>query len=202
MSGLDRLLSKRLNQTIRNNLGEKASQKIEDRLFQKYGLSIIEAIEQFQKLDSVLREYFGAGADGLEKRFLESICEIKSKQRSEGWISIKDSDVSKTILEAYGDEDKEKILNSIIDEPKIISDILSLSKIPQTSGYRKINQMIKEGLLVPSGHLVAQDGRKVKKYRTLFKNLKIGIQKNKISVEVLIDPSIEQSSVIEVIYGI
>lgn len=202
MSGLDRLLSKKLNQTIRNNLGEKASQKIEDRLFQKYGLSIMEAIEQFQKLDSVLREYFGAGADGLEKRFLENICEIKSKQKNEGWISIKDSDISKTILEAYGDQDKEKILNSIIDEPKIISDILSLSKIPQTSGYRKINQMIKEGLLVPSGHLVAQDGRKVIKYRTLFKNLKIGIQKNKISVEVLIDPSVEQSSIIEVIYDI
>ncbi len=201
MSGLDRLLSRKLNLIIRNNLGEKASQKIEDRLFQKYGLSLVESIEEFHKLDSVLREYFGAGTDGLEKRFVENVCEIKSKQKSNEWISIKDNDVSKIILEAYGDEDKEKILNVVIDEPKIISEILTVSKIPQTSGYRKINQMIKDGLLIPNGHIIAQDGRKVIKYCTLFKNLKIGIQKNKISVEVVIDPEIKQSTVLEVIYG-
>lgn len=201
MGGLDRLLSRKLNLIIKNNLGEKASQKIEDRLFQKYGMSLIESIEEFQKLDSVLREYFGAGTDGLENRFIENLCEIKSKQKSNEWISIKDNDVSKTILEAYGDEDKEKILNSVIDDPKIISEIISVSKIPQTSGYRKINQMIKDGLLVSNGYIVAQDGRKVIKYSTLFKNLKIGIQKNKISVEVVIDPVTEQSSILKVIYG-
>ena len=52
MSGLDLLLSESLEKTIRENLGEKASQKIEDRLFEKYGISLTQSIEQFQKIDA------------------------------------------------------------------------------------------------------------------------------------------------------
>jgi len=50
MSGLDLLLSQSLEKVIRENLGEKASQKIEARLFEKYGISLTQSIEQFQKL--------------------------------------------------------------------------------------------------------------------------------------------------------
>ena len=60
MGGLDLLFSKSLERTIKENLGEKASKKIEDRLFEKYGISLTQSIIQFQKIDAVLREFFGA----------------------------------------------------------------------------------------------------------------------------------------------
>lgn len=199
MSGLDRLLAKSLESTMRKNLGVTTIKKVENRLFEKFGLSLTQAIEDFQKIDAVLREFFGAGADGLERKFLESICKEKSKTKS-GWYSIQSPTVGQEILEAYGDEDKTKIINEVIDEPKIISEILDNCKIPQTSGYRKINVLIKNGLLVTDGFVNSTDGRKVSKYRSLFDNIRINIVKNKITVDVQLNKSnYNGSTVLQVI---
>ena len=160
MGGFDRLLAKSLDETIRHNLGEKTTQKIEERLFEKYGLTLTQSIEQFQKIDAVLREFFGAGADGLESKFLQNICKVKTKTKGNNWFTIDDSKISQVILESFGDDDKSSIINSVIDEQKIISEILEHCKIPQTSGYRKINQLIEDGILIPSGFETSNDNDK------------------------------------------
>src|SRR5574338_189140 len=110
MAGLDRLLAKSLDTIIRKNLGEKTIKKIEDRLFERYGISLTQSIEQFQKLDAVLREFFGAGADGLEQRFIENICDVKTTNNNNS-ITINNSTLTKIILESFGDDDKKKILS-------------------------------------------------------------------------------------------
>ncbi len=93
-------------------------------------------------------------------------------------------------------------MNSVSDESKIISDILNKCKIPQTSGYRKINALIKNGLLIPDGTVVTQDGRKINKYKALFDNIKINIVKNKITIDVqLQNENYNGSSVLQVIYA-
>lgn len=202
MGGFDRLLARSLETAIRNNLGEKTSQKIEQRLFEKYGISITQGIEQFQKIDAVLREFFGAGADGLEKKFLENICKTKNKTKANNWFTIEDHQSSQIILEAFGDEDKSKIMTAINHDSKIISEILSECKIPQTSGYRKINSLIEDGLLVADGFETSGDGRKITKYGTLFYNTRINIIKNQITVDVQLNhPNISESSVLQVIYN-
>lgn len=200
MGGLDRLLRYSLESTIRNNLGEKTTKKIEERLFEKYGLSLTQGIEEFQKIDAVLREYFGAGADGLENKFLENICKVKTKNSTNSWFTIKDGKIAQSILESFGDDDKASIINSVIDNPKIISDILASCKIPQTSGYRKINQLIDDGLLITDGHEFTSDSRKVSKYRSLFNNIRINIVKNQVTVDVQLESSnFNQSTVLQVI---
>ena len=202
MGGFDRLLSKSLVSTIRNNLGEKTTNKIEQRLFEKYGISLTQGIEEFQKIDAVLREYFGAGADGLESKFIETLCKVKSKSTTNTWFTITDSNITQVILESFGDDDKAAIINSVFENPKIISDILMTCKIPQTSGYRKINQLIDDGLLVIDGHEFTNDSRKVSKYRSLFNNIRINIVKNKISVDVQLDnPNLIESTTLQVIFG-
>src|SRR5947209_17454865 len=136
MSGLDTLIAKSLDCTIKENLGKKTLQKVEERLFEKYGINLTQSIEDFTKLDTVLREFFGDGAEGLEKQFLENIVtlEQESKTQNQNWIAIEDPSLAKLILESFGDEDKKNILNSVLDEPRIISDILDIAKMPQTSG--------------------------------------------------------------------
>ena len=201
MGGLDRLLAKSLDVTIRNNLGEKTTDKIEQRLAEKYGIGITQGIEQFQKIDAVLREFFGAGADGLEKKFLENICKTKGKAKGNNWFTIEDNNIAQIILESYGDEDKSKIMTAVSQEPKIISEILSYCKIPQTSGYRKINSLIENGLLVIEGSIVSGDGRRVSKYRTLFDNTRINIVKNQITVDIQLNrPNLNESTVLQVIH--
>lgn len=181
MAGLDRLLAKSLDTIIRENLGNKTIQKIEDRLFEKYGISLTQSIEQFHKLDAVLREFFGAGADGLEQRFLKNVCNLKVTN-GENWLLIENPALTKVILESFGDDDKKKILGALNGESMIISQIIERCNIPQTSGYRKVNALIDAGLLLPAGYISTPDGKKVTKYRSIFDNLKIDIVKNKISV--------------------
>lgn len=198
MAGLDRLLAKSLDSIIRENLGDKTIQKIENRLFEKYGISLTQSIEQFNKLDAVLREFFGAGADGLEQRFLRTVCELKLVN-NEKWVLIENPMLTKIILESFGDDDKKKILGALNGDSLIISQIIERCNIPQTSGYRKINALIDEGLLVPSGFVATSDGKKITKYKSIFDNIKIDIIKNKITIVIhLANEDLNSSSILAV----
>jgi len=200
MSGLDTLIAKSLDSTIKENLGKKTLQKVEDRLFEKHGINLTQAIEDFTKLDGILREFFGEGAEGLEKQFLENIVTVEeTKAQDPNWVAIEDPTLAKLILESFGDEDKKNIINTVLDQPKIISEILETAQIPQTSGYRKVNSLIENGLLTVQGYVTTHDGKRVNKYKSIFENITINIEKNKIVVKVLIaKESIEQSSIIQV----
>jgi len=200
-NGIDNLLVPSLRKTIEENLGKKTLNKIEERLAERHGMSIVQAIKDFYKFDSVLREFFGAGADGLETKFLQKIVELeKVKNSKTEWITIQDQDLAKIFLESFGDPDKKVILNSVLDKPHIVSDILKNCKIPQTSGYRKINSLIKDGLLVPNGYHITNDGKKVIKYETLFRNINIEIEKNSVKVKVQMKKNaIENSSILQVV---
>ena len=200
MSGLDTLIAKSLDTTIKENLGKKTLQKVEDRLFEKHGINLTQSIDDFTKLDGVLREFFGDGAEGLEKQFLENILTLEeSKSQNPNWVAIEDPSLAKIILESFGDEDKKNILNSVLEEPSIISEILENAKLPQTSGYRKVNALIDDGLLTIQGHVTTHDGKKVNQYKSIFENVIISIEKNKVVVKVLLaKESIEKSSIIQV----
>jgi len=195
------LLVPPLRKTIEENLGTKTLNKIEQRLIERHGMSLVQAIKEFSKFDSVLREFFGAGADGLENKFLENIVTLeKTSQADPDWFTINDTQLSKIFLESLGDPDKNAIMNSVIDHPLIVSDILKTCKIPQTSGYRKINALIKNGLLIPNGFDVTKDGKKVTKYETLHNNIKIDIEKNNVGVKIQVKKqSIEDSSIFQTI---
>jgi len=200
-NSLDNLLAPSLRSSIEVNLGKETLNKIEDRLAERHGLSLVQAIKNFHKFDSVLREFFGAGADGLEQKFLSKVIDIEtSKNKKNGWIEIRDSSLSRTFLESFADSDKKSILGHVADDAKIIADILESCKIPQTSGYRKINSLINEGLLISNGFELSRDGKKIKKYETVFTNIKVEIVKNDVMVKVQMKKhSLSESSVISII---
>jgi hypothetical protein len=62
-----------IGKVIRDNLGEQTLQKIESRLLGSYNMSLDHSYLEFEKLYAVLREFFGDGAEGLEKRIHESM---------------------------------------------------------------------------------------------------------------------------------
>jgi predicted transcriptional regulator len=98
-------------------------------------------------------------------------------------VIIKDKLIISLILNSYADEDKKKILNVVSSKPRIILDIIHLCKLPQTSSYRKINLLIKNGLLIADGKILRKYGKMVTKYVSLFENLEINIVKNDISIK-------------------
>jgi len=183
MTGVTQLLAKSLEKTMLNNLGETTVRKIQDRLFERYGMSITQSMEEFEKLDSVLREFFGAGAEGLERKFLDSLCSIKSKKdQSQTRFTILEPSIGQSILKAYSDDEASKILNASIGESWTILEMLEKLQIPQTSGYRKVNLLIEDGLLIKDGHMISASGRKTDKYKSLFDNVEIDIKNNKVIV--------------------
>ena len=200
-NGLDNLLVNSLRKSIEENLGKETLNKIEQRLMERHGLGLVQAIKDFHKLDSVLREFFGADADGLEQKFLKNIVSIeKSKQSYSNWVQIKDQELSKILLESFADSDKRLIIGSVMDESLIISDITRKCQIPQTSGYRKINFLINNGLLVSSGFEFTQDGKKVKKYETIIENVIMEIVKNSVSVKIQLKKSLlNESSILQTV---
>lgn len=148
MSEIDQLFAAAFEKIILDNLGDAAFRSIQNRLFEKYGVSITQSIKEFEKLDSVLTEFFGSGAKELEKKFLGNICSIKSKKdKVEKRFTILDPSINQSILKAFSDDEMSKILNASIGEPWTISEILEKLNIPKTSGYRKINELIEQGLL-------------------------------------------------------
>ncbi len=194
MSSLDYLLSESLSSMIIIKLGKKTFEKIEKRLNERYGISVVEAIRDFQKMDATLREFFGAGADEIEKDFLSNFLSVDNTMREKSWIKIENQNLANLILESFGNPDKKMILDSALKQPNVILDILDSCNLPQSSGYRIIKNMIKEGLLITKGHAETRDGKKVKKYTSLFKNIKIEIQDNKTIVKVQLDKDLIKES--------
>jgi hypothetical protein len=184
MSGFDSLIGKSIVLTIKKNLSQSTLEKIENRVLEKYGASLIQVSNDFPKLDLILREFFGDGANTMERQLLQHIISVQQSKIEKKWITIEDSHINKIILEAIGDDDKKNILNAVLDKPRIISEILGICNIPQTSGYRKVNNLIQNGLLIINGHMLTDDGRSINKYQPVFDNIQIQVEKNKVIVQV------------------
>lgn len=185
MYGLDPLLGKSLVRIIQKNLGQTMLEKIENRVFEKFGTNLNQVSADFPKLDLILKEFFGDRAKGMERQLLQHVISVqKSKIEYNEWITIEDFHIHRIILEAIGDNDKKNILNAVLDTPRVISEILEMCNIPQTSGYRKINNLIQNGLLIINGHEVNDDGRIINKYQSVFDNIQIHVEKNKVTIQV------------------
>jgi len=201
MNSVDQLFASSLEKIIRGNLGNVTVCNIQNRLFEKYGMSITQSINEFEKLDSVLREFFGAGAEGLEKKFLNNICSIKSKQdKLEKRFTIYEQTICKAILNAFSDEDTAKILNASVGEPWTISEILEKLDISKASGHRKIKSLIDDGLLVKIESNIGENGQNIDKYKSLFDNVNIDFN-NKMTVNVQFSSDvIKNSSILQIVY--
>ncbi|MEK0336553.1 MAG: transcriptional regulator [Nitrosopumilus sp.] len=195
-NGIDNLLVPSLRKQIEENLGVEKLKKIEQRLIERHGMNMVQAVKDFHKLDSVLREFFGVNADKIETKSLLKVIELERTEKKEGWITIQDQELSKIFLDTLGDKDKKKILGAVLNKSLIVSDILKESKIPQTSGYRKINSMILNGILISNGFELSKDNKKIKKYETVFQNIKMDIQENGMIVKIQLKKYLLTNSVI------
>ena len=134
MGALDKLFAQTVAAVIRKNLGEKTYLTIEKRLMERWSMTIVDAIQDFNKFDAILREIFGAGADAIEYDILHKIFSLQSSKKGSSLISIETPDLAKAILETYGNPEKKLILSSAFNKPAPILDILENCGIPKSTG--------------------------------------------------------------------
>jgi len=189
MNALDNLLANSLSTMIEEKLGKTVVQKIEKRIKDRYGVEFIGAVRDFQIMDATLREFFGPGADEMEKDFLVDFISLDKNKKDHSWIIIENQKLANFILESFGDPDKKKILEASLKQPNVILEILESCNMPKSSGYKVIKELINEGLLTEKGFSTTNDGKKVNKYTSVFENIKIDIQgpEQKVIVKIQIN---------------
>ena len=71
------------------------------------------------------------------------------------------------ILESFGDLETRKIITALLENEYTIPQILKESKVPKTSGYRKIENLLINGLLVETGKILSES-KKISKIQFIF----------------------------------
>jgi uncharacterized protein YlxP (DUF503 family) len=200
VGALDKLLSQALESIIKQKLGDKVLKRIEQRLQERYNITITDAIRDFHIFDATLREFFGTGADTMEEDFKERLISLNTSSKGRQWMTIENQEIIDLILDSYGNKEKRLILNSALKTPNVILEILEQCNIPKSSGYRLISELVNEGLLTEEGTAKTSDGKTVSKYTSLLERVKIEIEGDGLQVQVLLKEHIlEESSIYKIL---
>ncbi|QLH11622.1 transcriptional regulator [Nitrosarchaeum sp. AC2] len=192
MGGIDRLIAKALSQKIKQKLDEDELKILERELFLEHGMSIKLSIEHFDKLNLVLKNILNLNRKKFENECLNEVIKI---QRKGGKYSVRiiDQNLLDSLLVLCGDNETRQMLNCLFENELTIPQILSEAQIPKTSGYRKIENLIINGLIVESGKVLSESKR-ISKYKCVFDEIKIEMKKNDIVFQGVINEQIYDKS--------
>lgn len=193
MNSLDRIVAKGFRDVLEQDLGTVAYKKIEKEISDTYGITVLEAVADFAKIDLILRKFFGKHTTNIESKIFKKILTIDSNTKNESTITIKDSNVARTVFESYGDPTKKAILD-LLHKPKSIPETIAMSNLPKASAYNRIKEMIQDGLLTLSGYTKATDGRKVGEYVATFNKTVFEIQDQEMTVNVNVQKKLLKDS--------
>ena len=192
MGGIDRLISRALSHKIKKKLDSDELKTIERKLFLEHGMSIKLSIEHFDKFDQVLKNILNINRKKFENDCINEVIKIK-KIDDKYSVRIIDQKLIDSLLVLCGDSETRLMLNCLFDNELTTPQILSESKIPKTSGYRKIENLIINGLIVESGKVLSESKR-ISKYRCVFDEIKIEMKKNNIIIQGVINEQIFNKS--------
>ena len=163
--------------TISSILGKKVLAKLEDDLEKIWRTNLKYAIMDFDQFHAALERQYGPASERLLDEIRKKVIaeatpfnEIKSLKSGES-MKIKDEILVKKILSGYGDADLRQLLQ-LWTHPLLCVDAIEKSNLPQTSAYRKINAMIKSGLLIQDGTKNVE-GREVPLYRQTYSKVQV-----------------------------
>lgn len=201
MGGIDRLIASVLSSEIKKQLPLDVLKKIERELFLEHGMSIKLSIEHFHRFSSILRKNSTLDIKKFEKDCINKIIKIKKKDDKYS-VTIINSELSDLILELFGDVETRKIISSLLEKEYTIPQILKESKVPKTSGYRKIENLILKGLIVESGKVLSES-KKISKLQCVFHEIKLEVKKENVTVMgIITEKMIEKSTSMKTILDV
>ncbi|MFB5648510.1 MAG: transcriptional regulator [Candidatus Nitrosomaritimum aestuariumsis] len=185
MGGIDLLLSRDLASEIKKGLDADTLSKIERDLFFQHGMSIKLSIEHFEKLHDVIKDHSNIDIKNFEKTCLQKIVQIfRSDNHYE--IDIISPSLSEIVFNYFGDMESRKILLSIMNEPLTVPEILSKSGILKSPAYRKIENLLLDGIILESGKIMTNNKR-VSQYQCIFDHVNLVMENGVYRIKALVD---------------
>jgi len=192
MGGIDRLISGALSTEIKKKIDSDVLKKVERELFLNHGMSIKLSIEHFEKFTNVLKKNSNIDVKRFEKDCINKI--IKVKKRDDKYnVTIINTDLSDLVLELFSEPETRKIISALLENEYTIPQILKESKVPKTSGYRKIENLIINGLVIESGKVLSES-KKISKLQCVFQEIRLDIKKRKITVNGVVSKKMFEKS--------
>ncbi|MCJ8305776.1 MAG: transcriptional regulator [Nitrosopumilus sp.] len=192
MSGIDRLISNALSTEIKKKISLDVLKKVERELFLEHGMSIKLSIEHFHKFTSVLKKNSNVNVKKFERECINKIIKIK-KNNDKYILTIINSNLSNLVLELFGDIETRKIISSLLEKEFTIPQILKESKVPKTSGYRKIENLIINGIIIESGKILSES-KKIFKLQCIFQKINLDMKKERIVVKGVVSQKMFEKS--------
>ena len=202
VEGLDTLLLRAIFQSIQDGIDSEKIRNINLRLKQEHGLSFQDVFNRFDEMHAVLQK-FESNLKDIEDKILRNFLTVEKSTNTETWITIRDKHLAEMILKTYADADKKMILDFTRDHSETIPKILNLCNLPNTSGYRKMNQLIEDGFIVPTGLAESFEGKRAILYKSVIQKIQININKDRVVTSISIPKeSIRSSQVINMVLRI
>lgn len=130
---------------------------------------IVELVQEIKSLEKI-------------NRFLEEKIShlTHAEESSDQWVKIEDRNMACTIILAYSDPVTVKILESIKEKPLTISEIIERTNLPQTTTYRKINELIQSKIIQSVGLFLNKDNKRVHSFATVIKHVRVYFEENEV----------------------
>ncbi|MEK0319402.1 MAG: transcriptional regulator [Nitrosopumilus sp.] len=192
MGGIDKLISGALSTEIKKKMDSDMLKKVERELFLDHGMSIKLSIEHFQKFTNVLKKNSNIDVKRFEKDCIDKIIKVKKRDNRYN-VTIVNTFVTDLILELFSESETRKIISTLLENEYTIPQILKESKVAKTSGYRKIENLIINGLVIESGKVLSES-KKIFKLQCVFQEIKIDIKKEKITVNGVVSKKMFEKS--------
>lgn len=194
MGGIDRFISNSFTNQIKKQLPKNQLRELERKLFLDEGMSVKLSIEYFDILHNKIKEIQNADSLIFEKMCLEKILKVKNSKNSFK-IKIIDKKLIEKILESFGDAEIKEFLLLLMNNSKTIPEMLEKVNVSKTSAYRKIENLIHDGIIIETGRVRSQS-KLVLKYRFIFDELTIQLKDNSIFVEgIMTKEHFQESSI-------
>ena len=194
MNELDGFLFKAILQAIKNQINTEIISGIEQKLQRGQGLKFSDLFNRFNEVKNSLIEY-ESELKKIEDEILRDFLTVEVvDSAAEKWLVIKNKYLTELILKTFADEDKKAILDLTRDNTETIPKILVLCNLPNTSGYRKMNQLIEDGFVTPIGLAETFEGKRAILYRSIIQKIQIIMNRNEIITKILIPKEIIDSS--------
>jgi hypothetical protein len=183
MNVLDELLHRAVFQAIQNEMDAREFQRIEQKL-QDEGIKFSEFISKFGQMKKPAF-HFEHELKKVEDRVLRNFLSIET-EGTESWMVIKNKYLTELILKTFADGDKKMIMDLTRTSAETIPRVLSLCNLPNTSGYRKMKQLIDDGFVMPTGLAETFEGRRALLYKSIIQKIQIIINKSDIFAKILV----------------